>query len=296
MKLAMQDTSVRFVTTVTGSGLRPDPVAQPTLRRPLDLRFHGAERIWRIDVDERRIACQRHFGDGFRVARDEMARANIAAERRELREEATRPYHRVAALAAGGRYHDQRALFRIKGGKQLVDERGVDLRHVAKAHDDAVHIGRHRRNAGLERARKAFGEMENYFSSPKNLINQLRNRFAFHYDPRKIQDQIAAIDETDKLEIYATEKQANLFYLVSEVIVGSAMLETVKRGDYKLAIEKLTQEIMSLSLHLMNFADGCLLVMRERYLGTNMDELAAQRVEIPDPPHRDEILLPYFSL
>jgi hypothetical protein len=147
-----------------------------------------------------------------------------------------------------------------------------------------------------DNARNAFGELENYFSKPKNLINQLRNRFAFHYDPRKVQDQIAAIDETDKLEIYATEKQANLFYLVSEVIVGSAMLETVKRGDYKLAVEKLTQEIMSLSLHVMNFADGCLVVMRERYLGTNMDELAAQCVEIPDPPHRDEILLPYFSL
>jgi hypothetical protein len=147
-----------------------------------------------------------------------------------------------------------------------------------------------------DEARNAFGELENYFSKPKNLINQLRNRFAFHYDPRKVQDQIAAIDETDTLEIYATEKQANLFYLVSEVIVGSAMLETVKRGDYKLAIEKLTKEIMSLSLHVMNFADGCLVVMRERYLGTNIDELAAQCVEIPDPPHRDEILLPYFSL
>lgn len=52
---------------------------------------------------------------------------------------------------------------------------------------------------------------------------------------------------------------------------------------------------MTLSLKLISFSDGCLLVMRESYLGSDIESLEAQPIEIPEPKHRDEILLPYFS-
>lgn len=86
-----------------------------------------------------------------------------------------------------------------------------------------------------------------------------------------------------------------MFYLVSEVIVARAMLDTVKGGDYAAAIEELTKDVMSLSLHFMNFADGCLVHMTDAYFGSDFETLEARKVEIPEPLHRDEILLPFFS-
>jgi hypothetical protein len=47
--------------------------------RPLDLRLELPERVGRIDIDQRRAPGHRHFGDGFRVARDQVAGADVAA-------------------------------------------------------------------------------------------------------------------------------------------------------------------------------------------------------------------------
>lgn len=44
--------------------------------------------------------------------------------------------------------------------------------------------------------------------------------------------QLAMVEESDKLRIYVAEKSANMFYQMSEIVVGSAMLETLKPGDF----------------------------------------------------------------
>ena len=49
----------------------------------------------------------------------------------------------------------KRALLRIEGRDQPVDQRRIDLRHVAEADDRAVDIVRQRGDAGLERGGEA---------------------------------------------------------------------------------------------------------------------------------------------
>jgi hypothetical protein len=95
-----------FANAHPGYGLRRAPPL-----RPLDLRLEFLQRIGRVDIDQRRAPGGRHFGDRFRVARDQVPGADIAAERGEFGEEAARPHHRVAALAVHGRHHHQRAVF-----------------------------------------------------------------------------------------------------------------------------------------------------------------------------------------
>lgn len=59
-----------------------------------------------------------------------------------------------------------------------------------------------------EKPRDAFQALEGYFATKKNLINMVRNRFAFHYDPSRIEKQLTAVNESDKLTIYIGEKEA----------------------------------------------------------------------------------------
>src|SRR5262249_8307632 len=46
-----------------------------------------------------------------------------------------------------------------KGSDQAVDQRGIDLRHVAEAHDRAVRFWRYSRNAGAHRAAEPLREI-----------------------------------------------------------------------------------------------------------------------------------------
>lgn len=141
----------------------------------------------------------------------------------------------------------------------------------------------------------ALYELRKYFGQKNNVINIIRNKFAFHYDPEKVRNQLSLVDETDKLEIYVPEKRVNLFYMLSEIIVNSGMLEAVESGDYIAATKKLAKEVIEKSLLFIAFCDGCLQFMTENYLGKTRKELGARKAIIPDPPSRKDIQLPFFT-
>lgn len=145
-----------------------------------------------------------------------------------------------------------------------------------------------------DKTKDALKELKKYFGK-KNVIDDVRNQFAFHYDPQRIRQQLSSVEETDELKIYVTESDANLFYQISEIIVGSAMLEAVEQGDFIAATKKFTKEVMDVSVQFTTFCDGCLIYMTKIYLGETAEELDMEEIEIPDPPNTDEIQLPFFS-
>jgi hypothetical protein len=135
--------------------------------------------------------------------------------------------------------------------------------------------------------KEALGALKRYFGK-KNIIDSLRNEFAFHYDPLRVRTQLARIEETDKLKIYVAETE-DVFFQFSDSIVGSAMLEAVQPSDFVAAAEKFFSEIMNVSSQLVDFCDGCLHYMIETYIGYPSEE-----TEIPDPPHSGDLRLPFF--
>src|SRR5712691_9319349 len=60
---------------------------------PLRLR----ERLWRVDIEKRAVALNRHFRHRLAMPGYQVAGADIAVERHQLVEEAPRPQHRIAA-------------------------------------------------------------------------------------------------------------------------------------------------------------------------------------------------------
>jgi hypothetical protein len=144
-------------------------------------------------------------------------------------------------------------------------------------------------------AKLSFKELEEYFAKKKNVINLVRNRFAFHYDPSLIEKQLESVDESDKLAVYVGEKEANIFYQMSEITASKAMLDAIEHGNFEAANRKLMNDVTVLSRHLIKFCDGCLLRMTDAYFGTDRIALNPEEVEIAEVPSRDEITLPFFT-
>jgi hypothetical protein len=135
--------------------------------------------------------------------------------------------------------------------------------------------------------KEALGNLKKYFSKG-NIIVSVRNKFAFHYDAQRVLTQLSLVEETDDLKIYVAETE-DVFFQLSEIIVGSAMLEDVKPGDFVAAAEKFFEEIMIMSGQLVDFCDGCLHLMIETYIGYQSEE-----TEILDPPDCNDLSLPFF--
>ena len=90
---------------------------------------------------------------------DQMLGAGVAGELGHLGEEAARPQHGIAALAADGRHADRAALDGTERRHQAVEQRRADARHVAELHDRGVDILAERADAGAHRGAEALGEI-----------------------------------------------------------------------------------------------------------------------------------------
>jgi exopolyphosphatase/guanosine-5'-triphosphate,3'-diphosphate pyrophosphatase len=96
---------------------------------------------------------------GFPRAEQRFLAYMIHNQRHQFGKEPARPHHRIAALAAGGRHHDERAALGIEGCDQPIDQIGTHLRHVAQANDRAIIAFGHRGKPRLERGRKPIGKI-----------------------------------------------------------------------------------------------------------------------------------------
>jgi hypothetical protein len=139
-----------------------------------------------------------------------------------------------------------------------------------------------------EDTKEALANLKKYFSAKNNIIKRMRNEFAFHYDPLSVRAQMSRVEETDILKIYVADT-TDVFFQLSEIIVGSAMLEAVQPGDFVDAAEKFFHEVMKLSGQLVDFCDGCLHHMIETYIGYQPDQ-----TEVLELPKCKDLRLPFF--
>jgi hypothetical protein len=71
------------------------------------------------------------------------------------------------------------------------------------------------------------------------------------------------------------------------------MLNAVKGGDYREAIQRLGKEVIDITVKFIGFCDGCLDYMIETYLLPSATELKTRTVDL-DVLRRDQMTLPFF--
>ena len=108
------------------------------ISRALDFGLDRRQRLGRVDISQCGIASNRHFDNRFGVIADQVTSSYVALNTHEIVEETARPDDGIPAPAFNVWHDHERAALRIKGGNQPVDERNVDLRHVAKADNGRI--------------------------------------------------------------------------------------------------------------------------------------------------------------
>ncbi len=142
-------------------------------------------------------------------------------------------------------------------------------------------------------ARAVLETMQKYFTDP-NLIRQVRNKFAFHYDVGQIAKGYATLKADEPLDIYLSKSQANTLYAFADVIAGHSMLETIKRGDTAKAMGQLISET-SRAIGWINIGTGGLMaVCFQEHIGGTLYELNPKTIKVMGVPSSQIVRIPYF--
>jgi hypothetical protein len=139
---------------------------------------------------------------------------------------------------------------------------------------------------GLDHLKRYFGR--------ENLLNKVRNTFAFHYSPADIQTEILLPTDQTCWEIYLAESSANSLYYASEVVAHFSLLEAIDPGNHQKAMDRLIAETMSVAGWFMDFIEGCMICVTEKHFLDGQDALAMEDVDIGETPSLDEVQIPFF--
>jgi hypothetical protein len=144
-----------------------------------------------------------------------------------------------------------------------------------------------------EKARDALEALKKYFGRT-NLIENVRNKFAFHYDPDQIAAGYATLSDGDPLDVYLSKTNANTLYVFADTIVGRSLMENISPSDHTKSIAALLDETSAAIAWLNEVIGACLLTCLELHVGGNLYSLGAQAVEIDGAPDWKNIPLPFF--
>lgn len=135
---------------------------------------------------------------------------------------------------------------------------------------------------------ESLKELKTYFGKD-NLIKNIRNKLAFHYDTQEVTDQIPAILLDQIPEIYLAESQGNSLFYISDILRLKTILEYTGNSDAKVAKEALFSEILRIAELFVQFIYHCLVAM----IG-NHENIELEKVNIGNIPNINDISLPYF--
>ena len=142
------------------------------------------------------------------------------------------------------------------------------------------------------RAIKTITALEYYFSG-NNLINMVRQKYAFHYDHKKFKEGFDHMPDDSELFIYTGEYYAYNFYYASAVATYYGILKMID-DDEKEAMRKLFGELRGISGCWLQFIGEYLYVILDKYL-LKKGKLQFIKTDIGDTPIITDIKIPYFA-
>ena len=144
---------------------------------------------------------------------------------------------------------------------------------------------------GSSQSKKNLSKLKKYFGK-NNLIENIRNNYAFHYSEKSSNNMIQQIVEANNLEIfemYYSKEYANCFYSIAHDLLNSSILKEIDSCDQAKAMNDFFQQIMDTTKRFLDFTQDCIRVISEKYLQLNCEE-----VQIPEPQNLNDIRLPFF--
>lgn len=142
-------------------------------------------------------------------------------------------------------------------------------------------------------ATEALNHLKSYFGR-KNLLNEVRNNFAFHYSLEHAKTCIPEDTPAEDLTIYLHERNGNSLYQFAEYIMSKALIDTTSPTDPEAALGTLLSEMSTVVAALNEFVQGLLFVVLDKHIGEEVLRQSAQKVDVGAVPLSSDITIPYF--
>jgi hypothetical protein len=136
-------------------------------------------------------------------------------------------------------------------------------------------------------------KLKNYFGK-ENLINVVRNDFAFHYSPGNLDEGFHLPPEDEKWEMYLAESNANSLYYASELVTNYSLLESIHPGKHQKAMEDLISESIRVAGWFTDVSAAFMIAFAEKHLVNEDGEFKMSPLDIGKVPKFDEVHIPFF--
>lgn len=139
-----------------------------------------------------------------------------------------------------------------------------------------------------DQGKKALDEIRKYFGRGDTLLEDLRNKYSFHYDRKKIADTLKNFNKDAEFEIILAEEAGNCMYVFSDNLVAMSILDSIDAPNHQTAMDILYRETFLVAGWFDRFSHAILELIIEK-CGYEDEDLLLQ-----DVPCASDFDIPFF--
>lgn len=142
------------------------------------------------------------------------------------------------------------------------------------------------------RAQEGLRKIKAYFNKSKTIY-RVRNSFAFHYSVEEFDAHWHEPADESAFELVLGGTVGNNLYLASELVVNTALLNSINPADRSAALKTFFEEVQSLAANFTVFLEGTIIAILEEASGS---PLANQGHDEEIAPRRgfEDVAIPHF--
>lgn len=136
-------------------------------------------------------------------------------------------------------------------------------------------------------ASESIKQLKKYFNK-KNLIYEIRNKYAFHYGCKNVEEQLNRIAQDETLSMLISEHQGNNLFAFSDVIINLSILNYINPDDQQKAMDAFVEEVMKVCKWFQDFGYGFVELIIKNFAFNCED------IELDVITTIEDVKLPYF--
>ena len=139
--------------------------------------------------------------------------------------------------------------------------------------------------------KSALKNLKQYFGK-KNLIEEIRNNYSFHYTPEEVTEQLKLFDVNSEFEDFLSKDSANSLSFLSEEVISRAMLKRIDADNDFIAMNKFMDELLKVSKWVTEFCGHCIVAILGKYFIPA--DFKTEDILISNSPKITGVSIPYF--
>lgn len=141
--------------------------------------------------------------------------------------------------------------------------------------------------------RKSLKELKRYFGK-KNLIEKIRNNYAFHHSPDNVEQALTSFPAEQDLSFYLADSLANSLFEFAELPYSYTVMESISPGDPKQAYSVLVAETAEVTYHLNQLVAELIAILIKEHIPASLQDLPSKAVNIAAVQESEVPSLPFF--